>query len=189
MIIVALRNITCIIGLMLLMPLFFIISIFVLIEDGLPVFFIQKRLGKNLTVFNIYKIRTMKKNTPQAGTHDVNKEFILKTGAVIRRLKLDEFPQLINVLRGELNLIGSRPGLENQHELREYREKRKIFVEKPGITGLAQVTGFDMSDPEKLSKVDEFYISNRCFKMDCEIFMATFFTSMRRNLIKITNEI
>ena len=189
MIIIALRNLICIIGLILIFPLLICVGIAIFFEDGLPVFFSQKRFGKDLTTFKIYKIRTMKLETPQLGTYDINEKYILKIGKIVRKLKLDEFPQLINVLRGELNLIGPRPGLENQVKLKEHRQKRRVFSFTPGITGLAQVTGFDMSDPEKLSKIDEYYINNRSFKMDVQIFMATFFKSMRKSLVKKVYEI
>ncbi len=170
-------------------PIFCAMTLCILVEDGMPVVFTQKRLGKNLSVFNIYKFRTMKLGTPQSGTHNINDNHILNTGKVIRKFKLDEFPQLINVVKGELNLIGPRPGLENQIKLKDYRMQRSIFNITPGITGLAQVTGFDMSDPEKLAKVDEFYINNYSVKIDCEIFFATFLKFMRKRLIRRLYEI
>ena len=86
----------------------------------------------------MFKIRTMQKNTPELGTHDVDKVFQLKTGKIIRAIKLDEFPQLINVLKGELNLVGPRPGLENQIELMDERIALDIYAVKPGITGISQ---------------------------------------------------
>ena len=189
MFIVALRNLICIFGLIFMSPILLIVSIAIFFEDGSPIFFSQKRIGKNLNIFKIYKIRTMKSETPQLGTHNIDKKFFLKTGLFARKLKLDEFPQLINVIRGELNLIGPRPGLKNQLKLKECRMKRNIFATTPGITGLAQVTGYDMSDPEKLSRIDQYYIENRCLKMDFQIFLATFFKSMRANLVKKVYEI
>ena len=189
MFIVALRNLICIFGLIFISPILIIVAIAIFIEDGSPVFFSQRRIGKNLTIFKIYKMRTMKLDTPQSGTHNIKKKFILRTGLFARKLKLDEFPQLINVIKGELNLIGPRPGLENQLELKECRLKRNIFDATPGITGLAQVTGYDMSDPEKLSRIDEYYIENQCLEIDYQIFLATFFKSMRPNLVKKVYEI
>ena len=189
MFIVALRNLICIFGLIFISPILIIVAIAIFIEDGSPVFFSQRRIGKNLTIFKIYKMRTMKLDTPQSGTHNIKKKFFLRTGLFVRKLKLDEFPQLINVVKGELNLIGPRPGLENQLELKECRLKRDIFDTTPGITGLAQVTGYDMSDPEKLSRIDKYYIENQCLEIDYQIFLATFFKSMRPNLVKKVYEI
>ena len=118
MIIVAFRNLLCIFGLIFMSPILLIVSIAIFFEDGFPIFFSQRRIGKNLNIFKIYKIRTMKLETPESGTHNINKKFILKTGFFARKLKLDEFPQLINVIKGELNLIGPRPGLKNQLKLK-----------------------------------------------------------------------
>ena len=114
-------------GLIFISPLLLIASIFIFLEDGLPVFFKQERVGLNKKLFVIYKIRTMKNNSPQDGTHVLGKNFTLTIGRIIRKIKLDEFPQLINVIKGDLNLIGPRPGLQNQQELYDARSKRNIF--------------------------------------------------------------
>ena len=98
MIISALRNIICLIGLLLIMPIICIASFAVFLEDGFPFFFKQKRVGLNQKIFTIYKVRTLKKNAPQVGTHELKNGFQLKTGRIIRKFKLDEFPQLFNVL-------------------------------------------------------------------------------------------
>ena len=119
MIIVVLRNIISIFVLVLLLPLLIIVSLFIVLEDGVPIFFKQKRLGLNQKIFTIYKLRTLVKNSPQVGTHDLDESFKLKTGKVIRAMKLDEFPQLMNVIKGELNLVGPRPGLISQIELKK----------------------------------------------------------------------
>jgi O-antigen biosynthesis protein WbqP len=181
--IVALRNTICILGLILISPILFISAIFIIIEDGYPPFFIQDRLGKNEEIFSMYKIRTMKKKAPQDGTHNVNEKYHLTTGKLIRKLKLDEFPQIVNVIRGDINLIGPRPGLIMQQALRAERSKKNIYSVKPGITGLAQSTGFDMADPEKLAKVDEIYIKKKSPKLMILIFMATFF-KLPREILK-----
>lgn len=125
--IVALRNTICIFGLVLVSPILLISAIFVIVEDGYSPFFIQDRLGKNGEIFSMYKIRTMKKKTPQDGTHNVNEKYHLTTGKLIRKFKLDEFPQILNVIRGDINLIGPRPGLIVQQELKAERNK-KIFI-------------------------------------------------------------
>ena len=191
MIIVVLRNIICIIGLVALVPLFLAVSISLIIEDGFPIFFIQKRLGVHKKIFGIFKIGTMKKNTPQLGTHDIGDEFKLNTGSVIRALKLDEFPQLANVVKGDLNLVGPRPGLVNQLELLDMRSAKDIYRIKPGITGLGQILGYDMSDPRKLSEIDKIYLDNQSMHLNILIIMGTFFGYPRNYLaskFKIANK-
>ena len=171
------------IGFIVLLPIIAISAFFILLEDGRPVFFIQKRIGKDLKVFNIYKLRTMYRNTPNVGTHEVKKSNYLKTGSILRFTKVDELPQLINFIKGELFLIGPRPGLETQLKLKDERLKREVFSVVPGISGLGQVLGYDMSDPVKLSKIDALYISNKNIQLDFMILIATFFKPLRRSLM------
>lgn len=142
-----------------LSPLIIIIFIICLIESGSPIF-IQARVGKNQKPFKLFKFRTMRINTPSLPSHLINKKSVLKFGAIIRSLKLDELPQLLNVLKGDMSLVGPRPCLFNQTKLRLEREKENIFSIKPGITGLAQIKGIDMSDPRKLAITDSFMIKN-----------------------------
>ena len=139
-------------------PLIISILIICFFESGNPIF-IQKRVGKNQKPFNLIKFRTMKVNTPSRASHLINKKSVTRFGRVIRLLKLDELPQLINVIKGDMSLVGPRPCLFNQIELIELREKHKIFQVKPGITGLSQIKGIDMSNPRKLSETDAFMIS------------------------------
>ena len=139
-------------------PLIFLIFIICFFESGNPIF-IQKRVGKNQRPFNLIKFRTMKVNTPSIASHLINKGSVTRFGRVIRLLKLDELPQLINVIKGDMSLVGPRPCLVNQIELIEIRKKYKIFQVKPGITGLSQVNGIDMSNPKKLSETDSLMIS------------------------------
>jgi lipopolysaccharide/colanic/teichoic acid biosynthesis glycosyltransferase len=179
----ALLKIFTLIGLFFLLPVIAISALLVLIEDGRPVFFIQKRIGKDLKVFNIYKLRTMSKNTPSLGTHEVDKSNYLKIGSFLRLTKVDELPQLINFIKGDLMLIGPRPGLDTQLELKDERLKRKVFSIVPGISGLAQVLGYNMSDPVKLSKIDALYISNKNMQLDFKILIATFFKPTRKSLM------
>ena len=178
-----LLKIFTLIGFIVLLPIIAISAFFILLEDGRPVFFIQKRIGKDLKVFNIYKLRTMYMNTPNVGTHEVKKSNYLKTGSILRFTKVDELPQLINFIKGELFLIGPRPGLETQLKLKDERLKREVFSVVPGISGLGQVLGYDMSDPVKLSKIDALYISNKSIQLDIEILIATFFKPFRRSLM------
>ena len=179
-----LRNIICLIALIVISPLLFLSVLLVFFEDGLPIFFTQERIGLNKKVFTIYKIRTMKKDAPQLGTHEVRSKFLLASGNLIRALKLDEFPQLLNVVLGHINLVGPRPGLEVQALLLKEREDRHIFNIKPGITGLSQILGYDMSDPKKLSEVDMIYMKNKTMFLDFLILIGTFFSYIR-NIVSI----
>ncbi|MDB9898673.1 sugar transferase [Gammaproteobacteria bacterium] len=178
-----LLKIFTLISLFILMPIIVFSAFLILLEDGMPVFFIQKRIGKDLKSFNIYKIRTMYKTTPNLGTHEVDKSNYLKIGSILRLAKVDELPQLINFIRGDLLLIGPRPGLDTQLQLKEERLKRKVFDVVPGISGLGQVLGYDMSEPVKLSKIDALYISNKSIQLDLKILIATFFKPARKSLM------
>ena len=177
-------------GLLLLIPVIVFSLLLVLIEDGFPLFFIQDRLGFDKKVFKIYKIRTMYNNTPSIATHDVSDSHYLKTGHILRKLKIDELPQVINFIKGDINLIGPRPGLPNQNELTRCRNKNNIFEIVPGISGLAQVLGYDMSNPSLLSKIDRLYIERKSVKLDLIIFIATFYRPYRKKLaVVFRNEI
>jgi len=182
MLIVIIRNIVCFAVLVLMLPIIAFASLLIFFEDGLPIFFKQERLGKNKKIFTIYKIRTMKNNAPQLGTHAVSKSFLLKIGNLIRKIKLDEFPQLINVIIGDINLVGPRPGLVSQEMLLCEREKKNIFKINPGITGLAQILGYDMSNPKKLSEVDLIYMENQSKYVDLMILLGTFFSKYRNHI-------
>ena len=142
-----------------LSPVILVIFIICFFESGNPIF-IQKRVGKNKKSFNLIKFRTMKVNTPSMASHLIHKKSVTKFGRIIRLLKLDELPQLINVINGDMSLVGPRPCLFNQYELIELREKYKVFTVKPGITGLSQIKGIDMSKPQKLADTDQIMILN-----------------------------
>tara|TARA_E500000178_G_C16530451_1_gene534194 strand:+ start:7 stop:588 length:582 start_codon:yes stop_codon:yes gene_type:complete len=182
------RNLICIIGLLLILPLLLISALIIIAEDGLPFLFAQNRIGKNLLIFKIFKIRTLKVSSPNTGTHELNNSYRLLSGTIIRKIKLDEFPQLVNVLMGDINLIGPRPGLPEQIELRDARLLNDIYKIKPGITGLAQVLGYDMSDPIKLSKVDKIYIDNQSFVLDLLILTSTFIKYPRKYLMQYVKQ-
>ncbi len=179
------RNIICAFGLIIISPFLFFAALMIIIEDGMPVFFIQDRVGKNNTIFKIIKIRTLKKEAPNTGTHQLDQKYQLVSGKLFRKIKLDEFPQLINVLMGDINLIGPRPGLISQKELTKVRSANGIYEIKPGITGLSQVLGYDMSDPLKLAEVDKLYIENKSIFMDSLILLGTFVRFPKNYLIKL----
>ncbi len=140
-------------------PILITIFIICFFESQKPIF-VQKRVGQNQKPFNLIKFRTMKVNTPSLASHLVKKGSVTKFGKIIRSLKLDELPQLINVVRGEMSLVGPRPCLYNQEKLISLRQEFNIFLVKPGITGLAQIKGIDMSTPNKLTTTDLYMISN-----------------------------
>jgi len=169
-------------GFIFVLPFLAFVSIIIWYEDGYPIIFSQERLGLNKKKFTLYKIRTMYKNTPNLGTHEIKKTHHLKFGSLLRRFKIDELPQLINFIKGEINLIGPRPGLPNQKELKMHREKYKVYDVNPGITGLAQVLGYDMSNPKLLAMIDNLYIKEKTNKLDISIFFATFFPAFRKKL-------
>ena len=124
------------------------------LDTGSPLF-IQERVGKDQKPFKLIKFRTMKLSTESVASHLVDNTSITKLGKVLRKAKLDELPQLINVLKGEMSLVGPRPNLFNQKDLIEAREEMGVYDVLPGITGLAQLSGIDMSKPERLAKKDK----------------------------------
>ena len=140
-------------GLLILLPLFFIIFLIGCFDTSSPLF-IQKRIGINLTSFELVKFRTMKINTISRGTHLVDPSNITSFGYFLRKYKLDELPQLWNVFNGSMSLVGPRPCLFNQKKLISERKKRGVFKVKPGITGLAQISRINMKTPTILAKTD-----------------------------------
>lgn len=135
--------------------------------------FAQERIGRDQRRFICYKLRTMYRETPSAATHHTTSSSVTKLGRWLRRLKLDELPQLWNVLTGHMSLVGPRPCLPIQTELIEEREKRGVFRVRPGITGTAQVAGVDMSDPVRLAQIDARYAAEYSFTGDLALILRT----------------
>ena len=162
--------------LVILTPIFLVVALFILIEDGIPVFFTQKRVGLNYTFFQIYKFRSMKKNTPNVATHLlVNPDqYLLKIGGLLRKLSLDELPNLINIIKGEMVFVGPRPALYNQDDLMTLRVATGVDKLKPGITGWAQINGRDDISIEKKVQLDQEYLQKKSFLFDIEIIIKTF---------------
>jgi O-antigen biosynthesis protein WbqP len=162
--------------LIVLLPIFLIVAISCIYEDGLPVFFIQKRVGINYTFFKIYKFRSMKKKTPNVATHLlVNPEqYLLKIGKFIRKTSLDELPNLINIIKGEMDFVGPRPALYNQDDLMALRVASGVDKLKPGITGWAQINGRDDISIEKKVELEQEYLKKKTFLFDIEIIIKTF---------------
>jgi lipopolysaccharide/colanic/teichoic acid biosynthesis glycosyltransferase len=140
-------------GLIIFLPLFFLIFVIGYFDTGSPLF-IQKRVGLNLKSFSLIKFRTMKINTLSRGTHLIDPSHVTWFGHFLRKYKIDELPQLVNVLMGNMSRVGPRPCLFNQKKLINERKKRGVFNVKPGITGLAQVSGITMKTPIQLSNTD-----------------------------------
>jgi O-antigen biosynthesis protein WbqP len=135
-------------------PVVALLALAIRLDSPGPALFRQARVGKNRCVFTCYKLRTMVQGTLSVGTHEASPASITRLGHWLRRLKLDELPQLWNVLRGEMSLVGPRPCLPSQVELIETRRVRGIYAVRPGITGPAQVAGLDMSTPVALADAD-----------------------------------
>src|SRR5690606_8334706 len=140
-------------GVLFLSPVMLVLYIIGLFDTGSPVFK-QQRVGKNKKPFTLYKFRTMNVKAQSVATHLANTAEITKFGSFLRKSKLDELPQLINVVLGDMSLVGPRPNLFNQTELIEERESRGVYNVVPGITGLAQINEIDMSTPKELAEKD-----------------------------------
>lgn len=141
-------------GLVVGFPVLVALTVIGLFDTGSPIFR-QVRVGRHQKPFTLIKFRTMKVDTASVATHLASSASITRFGHFLRKSKLDELPQLWNVLKGEMSLVGPRPGLFNQNELTEERAKRGVFAVRPGITGLAQVSEIDMSTPALLAETDE----------------------------------
>ena len=165
-----------IILLILLFPIFLLIGIFISLEDGFPIFFTQNRVGINYTFFNIYKFRTMKKSTPNVATHLLENpsQYILKVGSFLRKLSLDELPNLINIVKGDMVFVGPRPALYNQDDLMALRVAAGVDKLKPGLTGWAQINGRDEISLEEKVALEKEYLEKKCFSFDVKIFFMTF---------------
>ena len=163
-------------------PLFLLVVLVVRLTSVGPVLFHTQRVGKGNKLFTMYKFRTMRIDTPQVATHLLKEpdQFLTPIGKLLRRTSLDELPQLINVVRGEMSLVGPRPALFNQDDLITMRTDRGIDALTPGITGWAQVNGRDeLPIPEKV-KLDEWYLKNRSFWLDLKIVGMTVFKVIRK---------
>jgi O-antigen biosynthesis protein WbqP len=162
--------------LILFSPIFILVGLAIFIEDGFPIFFTQNRVGINYSFFNIYKFRSMKKNTPNVATHLLSNpdQYLLKIGKFIRKTSLDELPNLINIIKGEMVFVGPRPALYNQDDLMTFRVATGVSKLKPGITGWAQINGRDDISIEQKVQLDQEYLQKKSFLFDFEIIIKTF---------------
>jgi O-antigen biosynthesis protein WbqP len=170
------NRIAALILLIILSPIFLLVGLLIFIQDGFPVFFKQKRVGVNYSFFYIYKFRSMKKDTPNVATHLlVNPEqYLLKIGALLRKLSLDELPNLINIIKGEMVFVGPRPALYNQDDLMALRVAAGVDKLIPGITGWAQVNGRDELSLEQKVALEKEYLAKKSLFIDFQILIKTF---------------
>lgn len=173
-----------VIGIILLFPIFLIIIISIKINSPGPILFKQKRFGINKSYFYILKFRTMRIDTPKdTPTHLLNNpdKWITRVGAFLRKTSLDELPQIINILRGEMSIIGPRPALWNQYDLIEERDKYKANDIPVGLTGWAQINGRDELDIKDKARLDGEYANNIGIVMDIRCFIGTIFKVLKRD--------
>ena len=163
-------------------PLFLLVVLAVRLTSVGPVLFRTQRVGKGNKLFTMYKFRTMRINTPQVATHLLKEpdQFLTPIGKLFRRTSLDELPQLINVLCGEMSLVGPRPALFNQDDLIALRTVGGVHQLTPGVTGWAQVNGRDELPISEKVKLDEWYLKNRSFWLDLKILGMTVFKVIRK---------
>ena len=167
------------IGIIVLIPFWIIIGLCIVISDPGPIFFSQKRVGKNKKLFPILKYRTMKVDTPHdVPTHLLEnpEQYITKIGAFLRKTSLDELPQIFNIFVGQMSIIGPRPALWNQTDLIEERDKYGANDIRPGLTGWAQINGRDELEIPVKAKLDGEYVRNLSFFFDCRCFLLTIFS-------------
>lgn len=154
--------------------------------DG-PGIFAQTRIGRLARPFTCYKFRTMRVGTAEAGTHQVSQSAVTPLGSFLRRTKIDELPQVWNILLNEISLVGPRPCLVGQTHLIKERDARGVFSVKPGITGLAQINDIDMSDPERLADWDARYVATRSLLLDIRILLRTALGGGQGDKVKVSD--
>lgn len=174
------------VALLVLAPIFLIIGILVKIESKGPVFFVQKRMGRNDKHFHIYKFRSMKIGTPNLATDKLEdpKKYITKIGGFLRKTSLDELPQLLNIFLGQMSFVGPRPALYNQYELIDARSQNKVNYLRPGLTGYAQIMGRDFITDQQKLEYDIHYLKNISFLFDMKIIIHTFYKVFKSENVK-----
>ena len=169
-------------GLIILSPVFFILCIWIKLDSKGPILFKQKRIGINKSNFNIYKFRTMYIDTPKdMPTHMLANpdQFITRAGKFLRKTSLDELPQIINILKGEMSIIGPRPALWNQDDLIAERDKYQANNVRPGLTGWAQINGRDELEIPVKARLDGEYVKRISFLFDLKCFFGTITSVLR----------
>jgi O-antigen biosynthesis protein WbqP len=171
----------------LISPLLLVLAVLIKLDSKGPVFFKQKRIGKDKVVFDILKFRTMRTDTPKdMPTHLLNnpEAFITKLGKFLRKSSLDELPQLINIAKGEMSFVGPRPALWNQEDLIALRDKYHANSVRPGLTGWAQVNGRDELSIEVKARLDGEYICRMSSRFDVYVLFKTFLSVIRSEGVK-----
>lgn len=170
-------------GSIILLPVFFVVGVLLYLDDPGPVFFKQRRIGKNKKIFWLHKFRSMKMNTPDVPTHllDNPEQYITKLGRFIRKFSIDELPQVFDILIGNMAIIGPRPALWNQDDLIAERDKYGANDIKPGLTGLAQISGRDELPIEEKARLDGIYTQNITFAEDVKIFFGTIISVLKHD--------
>ena len=170
----------------LLSPLFLIVAILIKLDSKGPVIFKQTRIGKDSKPFNIYKFRSMKVETPNLSTEEFKNasDFITRVGKFIRKTSIDELPQLVNILKGDMSIVGPRPVIEKEVRLLELRKECKVDSILPGITGLAQINGRDHVDDYQKVKYDFEYLVKRNLVLDIKIIINTILKVIKSEGIK-----
>ena len=160
-------------------PILIIVALLIFFEDGFPVLFKQKRVGLNCTYFTMYKFRSMRKDTPDVATHllDNPTKYLLNIGKLLRKISLDELPNLINILKGDMGFVGPRPALYNQDDLMRLRINSGVEKLLPGLTGWAQIKfryGRSLMDSHEKFEYDLYYLKNRNLFVDFGVLLKTF---------------
>ncbi len=171
-------------GLIVLLPVFALISLLIVIDDPGPVLFTQKRVGLNKTFFKLHKFRSMKMSTPHdMPTHLLENpdQYITKIGKFLRKSSLDELPQIWDIFVGNMSIIGPRPALWNQDDLVAERDKYGANDVRPGLTGWAQINGRDELEIPVKAKFDGEYVENMSFAFDCKCFFGTIFSVLKHD--------
>lgn len=168
-----------------LFPLFLLISLIVLIDAGSPVIFRQYRVGKDNKLFYIFKFRTMRRGVKNVATANLknSEKFITRSGRFLRKTSLDELPQLVNVLLGDMSFVGPRPLIPEEKEIRALRKKYNVYSVRPGITGWAQINGRDNLTDEEKALFDKEYIDKQSIWFDIKILFRTVFVVIKRENI------
>ena len=173
-------------ALIILSPLFLIIAVVILADSGTPVMFKQDRVGRNNQLFKIFKFRTMKFGTRDVATEQLveSEDRITKSGRFLRKTSIDELPQLINILKGDMSFVGPRPLIPQEDEIRTVRAENGVFAVRPGMTGLAQINGRDELGIEEKVRFDREYVENQSIMLDIKIIFKTVGVVLRHEGIK-----
>ncbi|MGL4383392.1 MAG: sugar transferase [Bacilli bacterium] len=175
------------IGFIVLLPIITIVALIIKATSKGPILFKQERVGQNDTRFIIYKFRSMQIDTPsEVPSHLLENPdaYITKIGKILRKTSLDELPQLINIIKGDMSIVGPRPSLPNQYDLNRFRIENKAMTLRPGLTGLAQIKGRDELPIPIKAGFDKEYYEKMSFPYDIYIFFATFISVLKSNGVK-----